>query len=127
MTPCALFAVDLSEHVVQQYVCRSRGVRAGVVSDDAVKAVHSLYRSALKPTIEIIASGGRKQGEEFPPHVHVELSQSSTQPRGAYQLRQGGAPVAFNNVRGGLEYEVPEKISNEIQALAIGAQALRVF
>ena len=61
--PESLFAVHLTESVMQENVGATGRVRASVISDDGVEAEPGLHQFALEPAVEIIASRFRNEIE----------------------------------------------------------------
>ena len=111
---------------MQQHVGRARRIRARVVADDAVEAVHRLERLALEPVIQIVAGGHREQRQQLAPRAHVEPPQAAADARRAHQLRQRRAPAAFEHVRRRGQRQLPQHVRDGLEPLGVFGQAGRI-
>ncbi len=108
VTPRALLAVDLPEHVMQQDVGGARGIGTGIVADDAVEAVHGLDGIALEPTLQIIAGRDAEQAQQLASQRHVEFREAAADARRVQQLGEGCPPAAGHDIGWRLENQAPQ-------------------
>src|SRR6185437_11092161 len=108
VTPGAFLAIHLPEHVVQEHIGGAWGVWASVVTHDAIEPIDGLDRIAFKPTIQIVAGGGREQAQQLAPQVHVELAQPPAYVRRPEQLGQCRTPAALDRIRRSLQHQIPQ-------------------
>ncbi len=126
VSPGALLAIDLAEHVVQQHVSGTRRVRTRIVADHAVKSVGRLDRRALEPGIEIVSRRFHEQIQQFAPHRQIQLGDAFGLTRAAQQFRQRCQPAARRDIRRSLQHQIAQDVGDDLQTLPIRRQAFGV-
>ncbi len=118
MTPRALLAVHLAEHVMEQNIGRARRVGAGVVADHRVEAERRLDRLALEPAVQ---EGARALGEEVD-EVALALERQLRQ-RAPLRRRPQQRLKPTARVRRGLERQIAQHVGHAVERGVVGRQS----
>jgi hypothetical protein len=112
--------------MMQQHVRGARRVRARVVADDPVPAVHRLDRVALEPGVEIVAGGVSEEIEQLALHVEAEAAQPVGDAAGLDEFRDRRERMALDHVRRRFQRERAQHVGNGIEPRLIGVEPLGI-